>query len=224
MKNRDELIEAVKVKLEEISPFEEPNNFIKAGDTAINSIKPIISYIERTLDEAAHNCLRSLPLMLLHADIQSKTDGFSVDKNGVGFVTGINATYRYVRFHHAAMQRDITAFVSSENPMYLLQQNRHVHGGTAKPVAVLASFHDGTNAGQLEIYSFTPKMAERFRHSWKNTNKKYLNHSGPRRYHSVFVLSSNASSPSSLLFPTWVLTRQVTVTCIPFFIIYFFTL
>lgn len=162
MKKRDELIEAVKVKLEEISPFEEPNNFIKAGDTAINSIKPIISYIERTLDEAAHNCLRSLPLMLLHADIQSKTDGFSVDKNGVGLVTGINATYRYIRFHHAALQRDITAFVSSENPMYLLQQNRHVHGGTAKPVAVLASFHDGTNAGQLEIYSFKPKMAENF--------------------------------------------------------------
>ena len=61
-------------------------------------------------------------------------------------------------------------------------------------------------------------------HSLPQTYKKYLNHSGPRRYHSVFFLSSNASSPSSLLFPTWVLTRQVTVTCIPFFIIYFFTL
>ena len=52
--------------------------------------------------------------------------------------------------------------------------------------------------------------------------QKCLNHSGPKRYHSIFFLSFNASSPSSLLFPTWVLTRQVTVTCIPFCIIYFF--
>ena len=159
---REEYIQAVKVKLEEISSFGEPDSFIAAADTAISSVKPIISYIERTLDEAAHNCLRSLPLTLLHADIQRKTTGMTVDVNGVGFVTGINATYRYIRFRHEALQRDITAFISSEDPLYLVQQNRHVHGGTAKPVAVLASFHNGTNAGQIEIYSFKPKMAENF--------------------------------------------------------------
>lgn len=162
MKTRQELIDAVKVKLEEISPFEEPASFIAAGDTAIDSVKPIISYIERTLDEAAHNCLRSLPLTLLHADIQRKTDGMTVDVNGVGYVTGLNATYRYIRFMHETLQRDITAFISSESPLYLVQQNRYVHGGPAKPVAVIASWHDGTNAGQIEIYSFKPKMAEDF--------------------------------------------------------------
>ena len=163
MKTREKYIEAVKVKLEEISPFKEPDHFIDGtSDPDFDCVKPIVSYIEKNLDEAAQNCLRSLPLSLLHADIERKTDGFSVDVNGVGFITGIHANYRYTRFRHDALKRDITAFITSEDPLYLVQQNEHVRGGLAKPVAVLASFHDGSNAGQIEIYSFKPKMAEAF--------------------------------------------------------------
>lgn len=163
MKTREEYIEAVKVKLEEISPFKEPDHFIDGtSDPDFDCVKPIVSYIEKNLDEAAQNCLRSLPLSLLHADIDRKTNGFSVDVNGVGFITGIHANYRYVRFSHDALKRDITAFITSEDPLYLVQQNEHVRGGLAKPVAVLASFHDGSNASQIEIYSFKPKMAETF--------------------------------------------------------------
>ena len=55
---REEYIEAVKVKLEEVSPFDEPNSFIAAdNDPAYKEVKPIISYIEKTLDAAAHNCM-----------------------------------------------------------------------------------------------------------------------------------------------------------------------
>ena len=163
MKTREEYIEAVKVKLEEISPFKEPDHFIDGtSDPDFDCVKPIVSYIEKNLDEAAQNCLRSLPLSLLHADIERKTDGFSVDVNGVGFITGIHANYRYVRFRHEALKRDITAFITSEDPLYLVQQNEHVRGGLAKPVAVLASIHDGSNAGQIEIYSFKPKMDDSF--------------------------------------------------------------
>lgn len=161
---RQEYIDAVKVKLEEISPFKEPDHFIDGtSDPDFDCVKPIVSYIEKNLDEAARNCLRSLPLSLLHADIERKTDGFSVDMNGVGFITGINANYRYLRFRHAALKRDITAFITSEDPLYLVQQNEHVRGGLAKPVAVLASYAEtGNYYGQIEIYSFKPKMAEAF--------------------------------------------------------------
>ena len=164
MKTREEYIEAVKVKIEEISPFKEPDHFIDGtSDPDFDCVKPIVSYIEKNLDEAAQNCLRSLPLSLLHADIERKTDGFSVDVNGVGFITGIHANYRYVRFRHAALKRDITAFITSEDPLYLVQQNEHVRGGLAKPVAVLASYAEtGNYYGQIEIYSFKPKMAEAF--------------------------------------------------------------
>ena len=161
---RKEYIEAVKVKLEEISPFKEPDHFIDGtSDPDFDCVKPIVSYIEKNLDEAAQNCLRSLPLSLLHADIERKTDGFSVDVNGVGIITGIHANYRYVRFRHEALKRDITAFITSEDPLYLVQQNEHVRGGLAKPVAVLASYAEtGNYYGQIEIYSFKPKMAEAF--------------------------------------------------------------
>lgn len=161
---RQEYIDAVKVKLEEISPFDEPESFIDGtSDPDYDRVKPIVSYIEKNLDEAAQNCLRSLPLSLLHADIERKTDGFSVDVNGVGFITGIHANYRYVRFCHDALKRDITAFITSEDPLYLVQQNEHVRGGLAKPVAVLASYAEtGNYYGQMEIYSFKPKMAEDF--------------------------------------------------------------
>lgn len=160
---RQEYIDAVKVKIEEISPFDEPDSFIADDDSSANTVKPIISYIDKSLDEAAQNCLRSLPLSLLHADIERKTDGFSVDVNGVGFITGIHANYRYVRFRHEALKRDITAFITSEDPLYLVQQNEHVRGGLAKPVAVLASYAEtGNYYGQIEIYSFKPKMAAAF--------------------------------------------------------------
>ena len=172
MKTREEYIEAVKVKLEEISPFKEPDHFIDGtSDPDFDCVKPIVSYIEKNLDEAAQNCLRSLPLSLLHADIERKTDGFSVDVNGVGFITGIHANYRYVRFRHAALKRDITAFITSEDPLYLVQQNEHVRGGLAKPVAVLASYAEtGNYYGQIEIYSFKPKMAAAFNPSAVSTN------------------------------------------------------
>lgn len=158
---RQEYIDAVKVKLEEISPFNEPDHFIAAaGDSNYTKVKPIVSYIERTLDEAAHNMLRSLPLTLLHADIEITTPNMNIDSLGVGFIR-VSPQQRFVRLHHPALQRDITAFITTEDPLYLLQQNRYTRGGTAKPVAVFASnVVTGLtgNTGQLEIYSFPSDM------------------------------------------------------------------
>lgn len=156
--DRADYIAAVKVKLEEISPFDEPQSFIAADDSAENTVKPIISYIDKSLDEAAHDCLNSLPLSLLHADIERLTPTMKINSQGVGIIGGLSNTLRLVRFRHEALQRDITAFITSEDPLYLLQQNRYVRGGTAKPVAVWASSNDGTNIGQLEIYSFLPEL------------------------------------------------------------------
>lgn len=155
---RADYIAAVKVKLEEISPFDEPQSFIAAGDSAENTVKPIISYIDKSLDEAAHDCLNSLPLSLLHADIERLTPTMKINAQGVGIIGGLSSTLRLVRFRHEALQRDITAFITSEDPLYLLQQNRYVRGGTVKPVAVWASSNDGANIGQLEIYSFLPEL------------------------------------------------------------------
>lgn len=152
---RQEYIDAVKVKIEEISPFDEPDAFID-GDPS-STVKPIISYIDKSLDEAAKNCLSSLPLTLLHADVERTNPTVVISNNGVGTFV-ISPNRRFIRFRHSnALERDITAFITSEDPQYLVMQNPHCRPGKCKPVAVVSS--DVNNAeGQMEIYSYPASM------------------------------------------------------------------
>lgn len=146
---RSELIELVKVKLEEISPFDEPQSFIAAaGDADYDKVKPIISYIDQTLDKAGVNCLNNLPLSLLSKDVVKVETTAIVDSKGVGHI--IQHDYsRLVRVHTEHWQRDCTMFITTEDERYLLQQNRYTRGGTAKPlVAYNPEWQD------LELYSF----------------------------------------------------------------------
>lgn len=155
---RQEFIEAVKVKIEEISPFDEPVAFIADDDSSANTVKPIISYIDKSLDEAAKNCLLTLPISLLHADIETVHPSIDVAADGVGKIAIADlATKRLIRFRNEELQRDITAFITSEDPIYLLQQNKYTRGGQCKPVAVSSS--DGGN--KIEIYSFKATGAAR---------------------------------------------------------------
>lgn len=157
---RKEYIEAVKAKLEEISPFEEPTTFIAAdGDSDYANVKPIISYIDGTLDEATRNCLRALPLTLLHSDIETTTPSISIAADGVA-TFNISTDERYVRFRHPELKRDITSFITTEDSLYLLQQNKYTRGGLAKPVAVVSS--DVTSGiGKMEIYSLEKRSSSR---------------------------------------------------------------
>ncbi len=145
---RDNYILAVKAKLDEISPFDEPSSFIAAaGDTDYEEVKPIVSYIDSSLDEAAHNCLQVLPLQLLHADIDRTTPELTIAEDGVATFS-IQPATRFVRFRHPDLHRDITAFITSEDPLYLLQQNKTTRGKQYKPIAVVSS-----DMGQMEIYT-----------------------------------------------------------------------
>lgn len=168
--NRQEYIDAVKVKIEEISPFDEPEHFIGEDDDSANTVKPIKEYIIRSLDEAAHNCLLSLPLSLLHADVEKLTSLLTpdekyaegdiedgkvrtyIDEKGVGRLN-VWQNIRLVRYHHSALQRDITAFITTEDPLYLIQQNKFTRPGQCKPVGVWSAAER-----QMEIYSFPKEL------------------------------------------------------------------
>ena len=157
MKTREEYIEAVKVKLEEISPFDEPENFIADSDGASLTVKPIKSYIDKSIDEAVKNCLTSLPVTLLHHDIERSIPAMSISGNGVGSFS-ISPNRRFIRYRHPVLKRDITAFITPEDSLYLLQQNEYTRGGLAKPVAVVSSDFNSNTAGKMEIYSFPSSM------------------------------------------------------------------
>lgn len=151
---RDNYIQRVKVKLEEISPFDEPQSFIVAdGDPDYQKVKPIISYIEESLDEATRDCLNNLPLSLLASDIEDDKECFHIDKHGVGHVDGFDEYMRLVRVASPVWERDVTAFITSSDPLYLLQQNKYTRGKCCKPVVAYVPERQ-----ELELYSFPPNM------------------------------------------------------------------
>ena len=160
MKSRQWYIDAVKVKMEEISPFDEPEAFIAAdGDADYANVKPIKEYIEKNLDEATHNCLQALPLTLLHADVARTQHPLSIDDDGVATFP-IQPDRRFIRFRHADLERDITMFITSEDPQYLVMQNKHVRPKQCKTMAVVSSdVNTGTGNGQMEIYTLQPRSA-----------------------------------------------------------------
>lgn len=152
---RAEYIDAVKVKIEEISPFDEPDAFIANDPTS--PVKPIISYIDKSLDEATSNCLRALPLTLLHADVERSNPTMVINDKGVGEFA-ISPNRRFIRFRHSsALERDITAFITSEDPQYLVMQNPHCRPKQCKTMAVVSSDADN-GAGQMEIYSYPESL------------------------------------------------------------------
>lgn len=144
---RQEYIEKVKVKLDEVSPFDEPLTFIAAnGDSSYDKVKPITKYIDEELDNATDYCLRMLPLKVLADDI-SKTNETMTITNGVGSIPFVS-TKRLCRVKVADWERDVTHFFTTEDAEYLLQQNKHTRSGIAKP----SVFFNAENKS-LELFS-----------------------------------------------------------------------
>ena len=154
---RKEYIDAVKVKLDEVSTFEEPENFIAAdGDAGYDKVKPIVAYIDDCLDKSAWFCLNNLPLTLLSLDIDTEEHYVNIDSNGVGIITNIDEYMRLVRLRVAngAWSRDVVSFISTSNPLYSLQTRKWTRGGTDKPIVAFNPEYQ-----QLELYSFPSKTA-----------------------------------------------------------------
>lgn len=144
---RQEYIDKAKVKLDEVSPFDEPLTFIAAdGDSSYDKVKPITKYIDEELDNATEYCLRMLPLKVLASDIE-KEELDMTNTNGVGIVPFAD-TYRLCRVSVADWQRDATHSLTTEDAEYLFQQNKHTRSGIAKP-SVFFNPEDST----LELYS-----------------------------------------------------------------------
>ena len=150
---REEYIRKVKVLLDEVSPFDEPNGFIAAnGDSDYDEVKPVVSYIDGCLDRAAAYCLNTLPVTLLPDDITRMKSTATMDADGVGHITVPGAQYvRPVRLHDSSgiLKRDITAFITTSSPLYLLQQNKHTRGKEYKPVAAFRPEN-----GEIEVFSY----------------------------------------------------------------------
>lgn len=152
---RQELIGYVQTKLDEKSPFEEPTSLVVAeGDPAYDVVKPTKVYIEDLLDAAANDCLRILPLSLLANDVEKYTEANAVVNNdGVceqSFSSmGINGYARFVRVSVDCWEKDVVAFITSADALYLKQQNKSVRGKLCKPIVAIVP-----EKSCIELYSF----------------------------------------------------------------------
>lgn len=149
---KDDIVAKVKAKLEEISPFSDPSSLQVLGEGESDVVKPILSYIEESIDEAVRDCLNNLPTSLLSADIEEDQNCLSIDRDGIGHI-GFEDYQRMVRVHCHVWDRDVTSFITSSDPLYLLQQNKYTRGKCAKPVVAYVP-----EKQELELYSLPPLM------------------------------------------------------------------
>lgn len=152
---KDEMIEAVLVRLEEFSPYEAPDSFT-ADATLGGKINPVKSYVEKTLPFAIHDALMMLPLRLLQEDIENVPSVAAiVDADGVGHVVVPSGVVRLCELRFPQWERSVTQTFDRTSPMYDLQQNRYTRGGVAKPVVIWSDMNDNTHKkAEWECYSF----------------------------------------------------------------------
>lgn len=147
---RAELIGLVLTKLDEKSPFDEPQSFIAAdGDPSYDKVKPIKVYVDDLLDEAANDCLRMLPLSLVGKDVKHEVISDITVTNGVAEIALLYGYVRFVRVRAEGWKKDVTSFITSSDPLYLLQQDEDTRGKLCKPVAAFVP-----ELLRLELYSF----------------------------------------------------------------------
>lgn len=162
---RPQLIDLTVAKLEEISPFVEPESLLARDDAGNNNVKPIKSYINEMLDDAARYCLDVLPFTLLAKDIETyKHQTVKVDEKGVGRLysvvnkssnpevtvfSHIDTYVRPVRVAVAAWAHHVRAFITSMDALYMVQQDEDARGKTEKPCVAIVP-----EDKCLELFSF----------------------------------------------------------------------
>lgn len=141
---RDQIIHAVKVRLEELTPFEDGLVVLAAE----SDVQPVASYIDSLLNESGDEVQMLLPLHMLTPSAISTSP-----------VLGTDGVYRlelpadYLRLHSIkapTWEREVNIPIATTNPLYQLQRNIYTRSGNAKPVVAIT--YDGDKQ-KLELYT-----------------------------------------------------------------------
>lgn len=143
MATRADLIKKVKVKLEELSPFDEPSSLLAIPN---NDIKPIQSYIDETLDKSFDDVLLSVPLHAIRTTINDYTPTFTL-KDGVGYCPVPDDFLRLYTVAFPEWRRDVKLYITpTTSDTYNLQRNKYTCGKYEKPIVAI-------NDNKFEFYS-----------------------------------------------------------------------
>lgn len=130
----NELIDRVKVKMEEYTPFAE-SAMIAAPESMGFDVKPIVSYIKRTLDESCNEVLMVLPLNLIRSSQMVIIDQIK-NADGSG-VLGLGDSF--LRVHSFKMKdwkKTLHNAEREDGDIAELQENPYTRGKVYKPVLV----------------------------------------------------------------------------------------
>ncbi len=137
--NGEEIRALVLVKLEEHTPFGDTGSErLLAGGDVLSEVKPLYSYIDSTLDEAADEMLLLAPL--------SKLSGVSKDMSDVschadeddesGYIIKPSDWLRLYTFQMSGWSKPLHEVVYPEDYRYALQFSRWTRGSIVKPVVI----------------------------------------------------------------------------------------
>lgn len=144
MVSRADIIKKVKVKLEELSPFDEPSSLLAVPN---NDVKPIHSYIEDTLDKSFDDVLLSVPLHAIRETLKDYAPKFSVNDEGVGSCAVPQDFLRLYTVLFPEWRRAVKGYITpTTSDAYNLQRNKYTRGKFEKPIIAI-------NDNAFEIYS-----------------------------------------------------------------------
>lgn len=149
---RDQIIHAVKVRLEELTPFEDGLVVLAAE----SDVQPVASYIDSLLNESGDEVQMLLPLHMLTPSAISATAAAGTDG-----VYRLELPGDYLRLHSIkapAWEREVNTPIATTNPEYALQRNRFTRAGNAKPVVAIT--YDGDKP-KLELYTVSSTTLEK---------------------------------------------------------------
>jgi hypothetical protein len=145
--NRLELINAVKSKVDEISP----KDLIE--DVGEGDEKPIAIMIDQMLDECAYMILRIAPVHKLSVTKSTLLAVMNPIDNLIGSVVVPADFVRIVDFKMKDWERSVHELQSPESPLAVRQSNKWLRAGTAKPVAILQSGNAGNTIEYFSVKS-----------------------------------------------------------------------
>lgn len=123
MATRAEIIDKVKERLDEISPF---------ADDEVDAV----SLIDRILDESANTVRLAAPVHVL-SNVGIDVTAHISNANGSGYVPLDTNFLRLHTFKMALWNIPVSVAISMDNPKYKLQHHTVTRGGTIKPVVVI---------------------------------------------------------------------------------------
>lgn len=151
---RQELIEAVKTRIDEMNLLE-----VAAGaPVGCPDDSPVEVLADRLLDECCQEVLIKAPAWRLTGE---SFEGRAIEESdGTGYVDVPNDFVRLLEFKMSGWRRPVTVVYEMGCNMALKQYNRFMRGGVCKPVCVLSHRKSGR---VIEYYSVASEhVVERF--------------------------------------------------------------